>query len=478
MKHFNSYDDDFGFQSNDINEYQLKFESMLEKNEFSFMDSDQIEDLYEFYCIHSKKELCEELLNFALEIHPLNSVFYEYKFNQLIHLGKYQEALDWIEYSIDYFPSNFSILMLKGNVLRKLYRYEQAIEWYLQIIELADDKSEIYYSLGLCYYENKNHDNFVSYFVKAFNEKNEVFYYTIFNHILTTFDYSTSVEILNKFIDSDPFHTESWYYLCLVYFYNHNFSDALKAIDYAIAINDKNIDFYIQKVEILISNNQFQDAIQILFEALQLDDENENVLFYLGICYQNLENYDEARKYFKKCIDIDDSYFDAYEGLADCLYELDRYTEALHYYKVYLDNIINLEVSLKYIDLEIELENFGYALVYMQELENLFNDEFLEIELLLRKTYIEFLKDNELISHILRENFYKECNEDESSSKLMFQAAALSFAKGSRNLGFFYLENALLKFPENYEYLYDYNPDLSEDPEIQMIINSYKKNTQ
>ncbi len=474
MKHFNSYDDDFGFQSNEINEYQIKFESMLEKNEFSFMDSDQIEDLYQFYWIHSKKELCDELLNFAIEIHPLNSVFYEYKFNQLIYSEKLQEALEWIEYAIGYFPSNFPILMLKGNVLRKLYRYEQAIEWYLQIIELAEDKSEIYYALGMSHYALQNHEDFMYYLNLAFNEKNEDIQFSIFNHTLTTFDYSTSIEILNNFIDSDPFHAESWYYLCLVYFYNGNWSESLKAIDYAIVINENNIDYYIQKVEILISNNQFQNALMVLFEALQIDEENENILFYLGVCYQNLDNYDEGRKFFKKCIDIDDSYFDAYEGLADCLYELERYNEALHYYKVYLDNTVNLEVSLKYIDLEIELENFGYALVYIQELENLFNDDFLEIELILRKTYIEFLKENEFISHILRENFYRECKDDDSSSKLMFQSAALSFANGSRNIGFFYLENALLKYPENYEYLYDYNPDLSEDVEIQLIIESYK----
>lgn len=476
MKHFNSYDDDFGFQpNNDINEYQIKFESMLEKNEFSFMDADQLEDLYQFYWIDSKKELCDELLDFAMEIHPFNPIFYEYKFNQLIYSEKYQEALNWIEHTIDYFPHNFSILKLKGDVLRKLYQYEHAIEWYNSIIDLTQDKSEIYYALGMCYYALNNHKNFIDYFFMAFQENNEDIQFSIFNHTISTFEPSISIELLNHFIDYDPFHSEAWYYLCLVYFYNGDFSNALKAIDYAIAINDKNIDYYTQKVEILISNQQFEEAINVLKEAFTLDEENENILFYLGVCYQNLELFDEARKYFKQCIDIDDSYFDAYEGLADCLYELERYHEALHYYKVYLDNTVNLEVSLKYIDLEIELENFNYALIYMQELENLVYDEFLETELLLRKTYIEYLRENASISHILRENFYRECKESENSSKLMFQAAALSFAMGSRNIGFFYLENALLKFPENYEYLYDYNPDLSEDTEIQLIIESYKK---
>lgn len=475
MKHFDSFDDDYEFQSNEINEYQIKFESMIEKNEFSFMDADELDNLYQFYWIHSKKELCEELLQFAIEIHPHNPTFYEYQFNHLISAEKYREALDWIEQTISIFPHNMPILLLKGKALMKLNEYHQAIEWYLSILDFNTYLAEIYFALGKCYHKIHNKEKCFLYFLLAFQEKNEDINSLIYSYSFSYFDYSLAVEFLNKIIDKDPFHSESWYYLSLTYFYNKNLENALKAIDYAIALQDEHIDYYLQKVEFYISNEYFEEAIQVLFEALAIDNQNETVYFYLGVCYQHLEQFDEGRKYFKKCIDLDDSYFDAYDGLADCLYELERYQEALYYYKVYLDNTVNIEVSLKYVDLEIELENFGQALIYMQELENLFQDEYLEVELILRRTYIEFLKQNEFINHILRENFYNNYQDDDNSSKLMFQSAALSFELGARNIGLFYLENALLKCPQNYEYLYDYNPDLSEDIEIQLIIESYLK---
>lgn len=476
MKHFNSFDDDFGFQSNDISKSKSKFESMLEKNEFSFMEASELEDLYQFYWIHSKKDLCNELLDFAIEIHPFNPVFYEYKFNQLVYNEQYQKALEWIEYTIDHFPHHPEILMLKGIALRKLHLFHDAIDWYHNILHLSTEKAEIYQALGMCHYALNQKDFAIHYILKALEEKNEDVQFSIFNQIVTAFDFELGVELLNKFIDNDPFHAEAWYYLALVYYYNGGYQEAIQAIDYAIAIQNDNMEYYLQKVEILISFQQFEEATQVLFEVLPLDKENETIYFYLGVCYQNLEKFDEGRKYFKKCIDLDDTYFDAYDGLADCLYELERYQEALYYYKAYLDNNVNLEVSLKYIDLEIELENFEMALIYMNELENLIHDDFLEVELLLRKTYIEFLRGNESIAHILRENFYSSCYTDECTSKLMYQAAALSFALGSKNIGFFYLENALLKYPENYEYLYDYNPDLEKDSEIQLLIQSYQKN--
>ncbi len=309
----------------------------------------------------------------------------------------------------------------------------------------------------------------------AFQENDEDIQFLIFNLTLTTLEYSFAVQFLKALIDTDPFLSEAWYYLCLVYFYNGKIEDALNCIDYAIAIDSKKTDFLIQKSEILINNNQYNDALELLLEANQIENENENILYYIGVCYQNLELYDEARKYYKKCIDIDDSFFDAYEGLADCLYELERYYEAIHYYKNYLVKHLNLEVALKYIDLEIELENFGSALVYMNELSHLITDDYLEIEFILRKTYIDYLKENEFINHILRENFYLEYESEISTSKLKFQSAALSFALGNREIGFFYLENALLKYPMDYEYLYDYNPNLIEDSEIHILINSYKK---
>ena len=474
MKHFDFNDEDFGFQHQDVIEYQNKFESMLKNNEFSFMDANQIEDLYQFYWIHSKKDYCNELLEFAIEIHPYHSNFYEYKFNLLYYDEQYLEALEWINYSLLIFPFHYELKLLKGNALRKLEKFDEAIEWYMNLLHENHEKSEIYFYIGISYYAKDDWKSSENCFLMAFQEKNDDIESMIFNLVITTFDFSFSENLVKKYIDLDPFHSESWYYLSQIYFLNRKYDEAIQAIEFAIVINPNQIEYYKQKSEILIQQELFGEALQYLFEALQLQSENENILYNIGVCYQNLELFDDARRYFKKCIDLDDTFFDAYEGLADCLYELERYHEALHFYKTYLENTINLEVSLKYIDLEIELENFAHALDYMKELEELIYDEYLEIEFILRKTYIEYLKGSENITEILKENFYMETHHLETSSKLMYQSAALSFALGAKNTGYFYLENALLKYPENYEYLFDYNPDLMNDTEIQLLIESCK----
>jgi tetratricopeptide (TPR) repeat protein len=476
MNNFNSFSDDFYYYSNELNENKIKFETMMEKNEFSFMDSDKLEELYHFYKIHSKEDYCNELLNFALEIHPYNPIFYELRFNQYFFLNQFDKALLWIEYTLNIFPNHNHFLKLKADVLRKLENYVDSINLYWELLETTDDKSLIYFHLASCYYEFKNFDTSIPYWLLAYQENNKDTNYLIFNYILLHLECEQGIYLINKFLDYNPFDAETWYHLSQIYHSNENYEEALKAIDYAIFLETNSLDYYTQKIEILKSLKRYEEALKYLFEALQIEPDNLDILYNIGLCYLSLKFYDDARRYFKKCIDIDETYYEAYECLADCLFELERYHESLHYYKVYLDNVINLEACIKYIDLLIELDNFQEATDYIKQIENILVDDYLEGELLLRSTYIEFLKGNTQIYNILRDNFYLEFPYEELKARLRYQAAALSFALGARTIGFFYLENALLTSPTNYEYLYDYNPDLKNDEEIQILIEINKKN--
>ncbi len=470
------YDEDEEFNpSDEVREYQIKFEAMLERKEFYFMDIYQIEELYEFYRLNSQTNLCEELLDYAIKVYPDVPFFYEYRFNYLTNKDKYEEALAWIEYSIGYFGNNYSFLMLKGLALRNLERYGEAIDWYLYVVELnVEDRSEIYLKIAECHLELGNHDDSLHYYVLAFREKNPKVQSNICRDS-KILDFSFAEKLLSQILEIDLFYAEAWYHLALLYYNQNKYKDALKAIDYAVALDEENMDYLIEKVHILIGLEQYEEALKLLFQIRLLDDYNSYILFAIGVCYHNLGLYDDGRRYFKKCINIDEEFIDAYHGLANCLYELKRYREAAIYCLTYLNYTFNFDICLRYIDIEIKLGNFTNALEYMQGISNDYYGEGLEIEFLLRKTYIEYLKGNEYINHILRENFYLECVDQELTAKLMFQSAALSFGLGSRNIGFFYLENALLKYPNYVDYLYDYNPDLKEDSEIKFLIENYKK---
>ena len=82
------------------------------------------------------------------------------------------------------------------------------------------------------------------------------------------------------------------------------YNDAIEQFNKGIKINDKFIDLYILKAEILKNENNHTVAKQVFEAALDKDQKNLTILEKLGFLYFRLESYEEAIKISEKGLSI------------------------------------------------------------------------------------------------------------------------------------------------------------------------------
>jgi tetratricopeptide (TPR) repeat protein len=94
----------------------------------------------------------KEIMMSSLEQYDYGDTLVMYVTNHLVGAGDTQTAISILDRSIEARPDNYRFLWARALVYETLNRYEEAIHSFLLAAELADDKPELYYHLGICYY--------------------------------------------------------------------------------------------------------------------------------------------------------------------------------------------------------------------------------------------------------------------------------------------------------------------------------------
>ncbi len=185
-------------------------------------------------------------------------------------LGKYEEVLSYCEKLVDYPSYEFDALILQGKCLVKLSRRREAIEAFKKAVEIREE-GEIYYNIGVCYYEENNLDDAIKYYEK-------------------------SIELLPDFVSS---------YINLAVCYSRKFriEEGMKYAKKAIEINPHMYKPYATLGSCYRELGQYEEAVENYKKCLELDDENYEALYGIFMSLftlSNKENSDKVDKYKKE----------------------------------------------------------------------------------------------------------------------------------------------------------------------------------
>ena len=107
-------------------------------------------------------------------------------------------------------------------------------------LPMAEDKAEVYYSLGNLFRAKGDNKQASHYFKEAvkirINHEDALFQLAMITEEEGSFD--EILQFYQEFIDQDPYSAGAWYNLGVVYNRLGRFEDAIKAYDYAILIDD------------------------------------------------------------------------------------------------------------------------------------------------------------------------------------------------------------------------------------------------
>ncbi|NTV84717.1 MAG: tetratricopeptide repeat protein, partial [Bacteroidales bacterium] len=113
------------------------------------------------------------------------------------------------------------------------------------------------------------------------------------------------IETLNDQIYKDSLNPENYYQRSLYYIDKKEINHALSDIGKAIALNDKDADYFVALSDIYLAMGKIPNCLEALKKAEELDPKNNDALLKLAEVYLILKDYQNTFGYTKKALDHD-----------------------------------------------------------------------------------------------------------------------------------------------------------------------------
>ncbi len=450
-----------------------RFEKMFNNKSSAFFDSDELEQIIEYYIENEEFQLAGFAIKTALDLFPDSYVFLFLKANYLYLKDNYEEALDLLYKLEKTYPNSVDVYILLGEILANGENTSESIKYFDKALALAehDDIPEIINLITESLFELDKDTEILAYYKK---------YIKTISHNISLMENLVDVYIelgrrwegidyFNSLIDNNYLDYFAWFCLGKLYFSVEFFKKAIESYNYALAINPQYKEAALAKAQALIKEKQYDDAIDVYNELVKTEEDPHDLYKNLALIYEIKKDYHAAIEYRQKLLDAEpySAYLRLY--LISLYQKIKRYDITLKHFDFLTDNI-DL-IRYKYLDFIFEakaitLENielFSEAVISYKkaiELNPKSISAILRFSNLLIKEYDDFEAGKAILENGLKER--------PNNVKLLFRMAAIHFEIGLEQDGTQWLHTALSVDSTMAHLLFKYNPKLTE---INVIVN-------
>lgn len=465
---FSQHDDDY--------KYSLtKFESMLKTNDVLFFDSNEFENIIQFYFENGKIALAKKAIRLGLEQHPSSIILKLFLVEVYILEDKLPQAEKLLDALYVLEPSNEEIYIQKANILSKRDQHDKAIETLkiaLKLSDSDDDDADLYALIGMEYLFMDQFENAKNYFIKCLELDIED--YSALYNIIYCFEfldlYDEAIDFLNHYLDKNPYCEVAWHQLGKQYFMLKDYTKALAAFEFAIISDDTFVGAYLEKGKVLEKMKRYEEAIENYNVTLALDEPTSFALLRIGNCYEKLGADDLAVQYYFKTVHEDPLLDKGWIAITKFYNKQKNYQKALYY--------INKAIN-------IDGDNVQYWKLYAQINRRLNFVE--EAERGYKKTLD--LGNYELNTWLARADVLIDLGEYEASAlnliqatefypetaEIEFRLAGIYFTTLENEKGQYHLKNGMLLNPEFHFILKELFPLIADHQMVLNIILGSKK---
>ena len=329
-------------ESNDI---VKRYEQFLSGTATGYFDVEELESIVEYYLRHGRTKDCAKALKLGLQLHPNNNALKTKRAKIYLATGDDKKAFRLLDSLTE--TTDYEVILLKIEVLTKLGRMKEARELSDSLVaNETDDLDNVCLDIAYIYLSQTEYSLALSLLEKGdlFNPNNiELLYELAFCYEQNeNFENATAVNI--RIIDIDPFAGEAWFNLGQLYFATQDFTKALDAYEYALAIDEKDSLTCIQKAHVQFQLDMFEEALETYQEYRKMSSYGQwQTDIFIAECYEKMEKYEESISYYKQSLEAHPENYDALTGIAICLLEQENYTESMPYINLALE--INPEAA-------------------------------------------------------------------------------------------------------------------------------------
>jgi len=350
-----------------------RYESFMTKSGTNgYFDVEELEHIVDYYLRKGKTDESSGALDYGFRIHPGNPQLFIKKAKILLSEGNATQALKILaQYSV---TSEYEVLLLKTEVLVQLDRINEAVGFCNQVIAQSNNDLDVFcLDLAYIFLARLEIETAYHFLVEGekYNPENIDLLYELAFCSEQVNKADESIRVYNKIIGLDPFSHEAWFNVGQIHFSGHNFTAALDAYEYALAIMPEDALCCLQKAHCNFQLNNYEDALADYMEYVDLAEKEWQILLFIGECYERLEDFDEAILYYKQSLEMNHENFEALTGIGICLLEQEKYQESLEYIKEAI--ILNNEASDVWVYYAEGLtgidDNQGALKAYMRSIE-------------------------------------------------------------------------------------------------------------
>ena len=329
-------------ESNDI---VKRYEQFLSGTATGYFDVEELESIVEYYLRHGRTKDCAKALKLGLQLHPNNNALKTKRAKIYLATGDDKKAFRLLDSLTE--TTDYEVILLKIEVLTKLGRMKEARELSDNLVaNETDDLDNVCLDIAYIYLSQTEYSLALSLLEKGdlFNPNNiELLYELAFCYEQNeNFENATAVNI--RIIDIDPFAGEAWFNLGQLYFATQDFTKALDAYEYALAIDEKDSLTCIQKAHVQFQLDMFEEALETYQEYRKMSSYGQwQTDIFIAECYEKMEKYEESISYYKQSLEAHPDNYDALTGIGICLLEQESYTESMPYINLALE--INPEAA-------------------------------------------------------------------------------------------------------------------------------------
>lgn len=393
------------------------------------------------------------------------------KAENLIELGKYSAAEDYIKNILEKNPNDIQAKAYLGEIYSAQYKLDSAEKTFNEVLEKNPSNAMAHNGLGMVYYRRTTssdmtvRQNIGSYYNKALREfnlavrSNPNFYKAYDNAgkiLMEAGRVNDAEKYFKKALEIRPDYSTSIENYGKVLFAKNQLDAAIDLYKEAIRINSKNSSAYCSLGEALIRKGSLSEAIKHLQTSLYLFPNSAPVHDLLGRAYEIQGNEAAAVSEYKKSFLIKPEYLPPYLRLADIYRRRGDDEIAISELRNALSINPNFsEAKLKIADTSLNIRKTEQAIKYYKDLLNVPGYSTAAAKGL-SKAYFERAKELNTTAAISSENDYiylenalKEAIKyDPNTLELYLALLRVSQISHKNEQTAYYMKN-IIEYPQN-----------------------------
>ncbi|MDZ7845974.1 MAG: tetratricopeptide repeat protein [Owenweeksia sp.] len=295
-----------------------RFEQMLKQKDEWYFDVQEFEVISDFYFETARPAKAMKAAELASRQHPYCISFVARKAQVFTFTNELKKAQKQIQRLAEMDPEGLEHRLAQAAYHSKKEEHQEAIDCYQKALRIASFPEEIWPVLAMEYQIMGRYKMACKYLRRTLSEnpRDELASY----NIALCFDFldqsEEGIRYFTQFTDQHPYSEIAWYHMGILYAKERDYENALKAIDYAILIDEFFTAAYYEKARVLERTYRYKEASEIYKASIENEGPTGYSYYKIGICHLKQHKPDKALIYFTKAIQEDSDMDEAYYELA------------------------------------------------------------------------------------------------------------------------------------------------------------------